>query len=235
MANVEQTQGQCRLCGKTFARAGMARHVRACRSKIAGSGAITGSGDTDGLLVALQDRYLVDYWLVVETAPAATWDDLDMFLRRIWVECCGHLSCFEVAGMTFTDDDEPEEWARNPVSKAQSITRALTVGSHFRYEYDFGTTTELSGRVLAAAAGGPARRPVEVLARNEALVHRCVGCGRDATVVCALCYQSVGNPCWYCDRCRGHHRCSDPGCDYFLPAVNSPRVGLCGYDGPADG
>ncbi|MDA8288907.1 MAG: hypothetical protein M0014_10765 [Actinomycetota bacterium] len=23
--------------------------------------------------------------------------------------------------------------------------------------------------------------------------------------------------------------------DYFLPAVNSPRVGRCGYDGPAEG
>ena len=23
--------------------------------------------------------------------------------------------------------------------------------------------------------------------------------------------------------------------DYLLPAVNSPRVGRCGYDGPAEG
>jgi hypothetical protein len=230
MVEVGKTQGQCRLCGRSFAKAGMARHIRACRGKMAGS------GDADGLLVALEDRYLASYWLVMEAAPTATWGDLDGFLRHIWVECCGHLSCFELGGTTFTDGaEEAYDWADDPHSMAEPIMDTVTVGSRFSYEYDFGTTTELTGRILATAPGGPARHPIEVLARNELPLHRCADCGHSATAVCGLCYHGVDDPCWYCDTCRRRHRCSDPSVDYFLPVVNSPRVGLCGYDGPADG
>lgn len=230
MVKLEQTHGQCRLCGKSFAKAGMARHARACRGKLAGAGA------ADRLLVALEDRYLRSYWLVVEAAPTATWGALDDFLRRIWVECCGHLSRFELEGATFTEHPEEEsEWADDARSTAEPILASVAVGSRFSYEYDFGTTTELAGRVLATVPGSPTGRPIEVLARNEAPQYRCVECGHIATTVCALCYQGVDDPCWYCDTCRGRHRCSEAGGDYFLPVLNSPRVGLCGYDGPADG
>ena len=230
MMEVERTRGQCRICGKSFAKAGMTRHVRACRGKLAGAGV------ADRLLVALGARYLPSYWLVVQVAPTATWGDLDGFLRRIWVECCGHLSCFELGGTTFADDvDGAAEWADDPRSMEEPIFDTVAAGSRFRYEYDFGTTTELAGTVLAAVPGGPAGRPIEVLARNDPPQHRCVECGRDATTLCGLCYQAVDDPCWYCDTCSAQHRFSDPGGYYFLPVVNSPRVGLCGYGGPADG
>ena len=227
---MERTRGQCRICGKSFTKAGMARHIRACRRKLAGAGV------ADGLLVALEDRSLPSYWLVVEVAPTATWDDLDDFLRRIWVECCGHLSCFEAGSTTFAYDvTGAAEWADDPRSMEESICDSVAGGSWFHYEYDFGTTTALLGRVLAAAPGGPSGRPIEVLARNDPPQHRCVECGHAATAVCGLCYQGEDYPCWYCDSCRARHLCGDPGGDYFLPVVNSPRVGLCGYDGPANG
>jgi hypothetical protein len=59
----EQTSRQCRLCGKSFTRSGMQRHVRACRRKL------SGAGDPDALLLALQDRHLSSYWLVLEASP----------------------------------------------------------------------------------------------------------------------------------------------------------------------
>ncbi len=226
----QQTSGQCRLCAKSFTRSGMQRHVRACRRQMGGA------GDPDTLLLALQDRYLSSYWLVLEASPTATWDHLDAFLRHIWVECCGHLSSFEHAGVTFAYDvDGASEWADNPRSMAERLAETLSVGSRFSYEYDFGTTTELVGRALDLVPGAHRGPAIEVLARNEPPVHSCAGCGQSATTLCALCYQGAGDPCWYCDACREHHRCSDPGIDYFLPVVNSPRVGLCGYDGPAEG
>jgi hypothetical protein len=229
---IEQTYGQCRLCGKRFKKPGMQRHVRACRARMAGSGA----GSDDGLLLALEDRHLSSYWLVVEASPAATWDDLDAFLRRIWVECCGHLSSFQHAGRTFAYDvDGASEWAADPRSMAERIAGTVGAGSRFRYEYDFGTTTELVGRALDVVPGAPRGPTIEVLARNEPPVHPCAECGQGATTVCALCYQRLGDLCWYCDACVQHHRCSDPDGDYVLPVVNSPRVGLCGYGGPAEG
>ena len=224
----QQTSGQCRLCGKSFARPGMHRHVRACRRRLAGA------GDPDALLLALQDRgYLSSYWLVLEASPTATWDDLDATLRHIWVECCGHLSCFEHAGTTFAFDmDGAGEWASDPRSMAGRTADTLTAGSSFSYEYDFGTTTALVGRVLDLVPGAQRGTVIEVLARNDPPVHPCDECGRSATTLCAMCYQGAGDPCWYCDACSEDHRC---GTDYFLPVVNSPRVGLCGYTGPAEG
>ncbi|MHB8296607.1 MAG: hypothetical protein ACYDH5_18750, partial [Acidimicrobiales bacterium] len=136
VVEVEPTQGQCRLCGRSFAKAGMARHVRACRGKR------VGAGEANGLLVALEDRCLPSYWLVVEVAATATWFDLDGFLRRVWVECCGHLSCFEMGGTTFTDDVDPDEveeaseWATGPRSMAAPIVDTVAPGSRFSYEYD---------------------------------------------------------------------------------------------------
>ncbi len=32
----------------------------------------------------------------------ATLADLDDFLRGIWLECCGHLSSFDIEGVTYT-------------------------------------------------------------------------------------------------------------------------------------
>lgn len=202
---------------------------------------MAGPGAGDGLLLALEDRWLSSYWLVVEASPTATWDDLDAFLRRIWVECCGHLSCFEHAGTTFAYDvDGASEWAEDPRSMVERIAGTVAPGSRFSYEYDFGTTTELVGRALDLVPGAKAAPVIDVLARNEAPVHPCAECGQSATKLCALCYQGMGfqgsdDPCWYCGTCSEHHRCSGPDGNYLLPVVNSPRVGLCGYDGPAEG
>lgn len=226
---IEQTYGQCRLCARSFKKAGMQRHVRACRGRLAGPGA------GDGLLLALEDRYLSSYWLVVEASPTVTWDHLDAFLRRIWVECCGHMSCFKHAGTTFAYDvDGASEWAEDPHSMAERIADTVAPSSRFSYQYDFGTTTELVGRALDVVPGAPTSPAVEVLARNEMPVHRCAACGQSSTRVCALCYQMTDERCWYCEACSEGHRCSDPDGEYFLPVVNSPRVGLCGYDGPAE-
>jgi hypothetical protein len=227
---IEQTYGTCRICSKSYKKAGMQRHVRACRAKRVGPGA------GDGLLLAIEDRYLPSYWLVAEASPTVTWEDLDAFLRRIWVECCGHMSCFEVAGDTFVYDvDDASEWADDPRSMEELVADALAPGDRFTYEYDFGTTTELVGRALDTVPGAPERPAIGVLARNEMPVHRCAVCGHSATRVCALCHQVTDDDCWYCDACSEGHRCQDPQGEYFLPVVNSPRVGLCGYGGPAEG
>ena len=225
----DQTEGQCRLCGKTFAKSGMARHVRACRKQD------HGTGRSNALLLEVKDRYVPGYWLFLEVAPTATWADLDAFLRDIWLECCGHLSAFEYAGTTFTGDLEgAREWADRPRSLSGRLVGTVAPGTLFRYEYDFGTTTELVGRALELVPTTRTGPAIQVLARNEAPNHLCAECGQPATEVCGLCYQA-GDTCWYCDKCAVDHQCSEPDIDSFLPAVNSPRVGLCAYSGPAEG
>ncbi len=133
------------------------------------------------------------YWLVLEASPTATWDDLDSFLRHIWVECCGHLSCFNHAGMTFAYDvDGAYEWAANPRSMAARLADTVAAGSRFSYEYDFGTTTELLGRVLGLVPTARTTGPmIEVLSRNDPPVYPCAECTASATKVCGLCYQGL--------------------------------------------
>ena len=83
--------------------------------------------DCAGLLLALEDRCLSLYWLLIQASPTAAWNDLDGFLRHFWVECCGHLSCLNHAGTTFAYDvDGAHEWAANPRSMAEQIADTIT-------------------------------------------------------------------------------------------------------------
>lgn len=53
------------------------------------------------------------YWLVIEVKDTATLKDVDQFLRNIWLECCSHLSAFEIDGLSyksFPGTDSP--WGR---------------------------------------------------------------------------------------------------------------------------
>lgn len=94
----------------------------------------------------------------------------------------------------------------------------------WKYEYDYGTTTELRLRVGRAHVG-PGGRP-RMLARNVAPPWSCVECGAAATSICAVC--NAGTDTWLCAECATKHACGE---EYLLPAVNSPRVGQCGYTG----
>jgi hypothetical protein len=87
------------------------------------------------------------FWLNVEAHAEATLKDLDQFLRHIWLECCGHMSAF------YTGDGRSEYPLRAAVGTIFGSRRDVV-----RYEYDFGSTTELWLRALAARSGC-AQRP----------------------------------------------------------------------------
>ena len=39
--------------------------------------------------------------MFIEMQETATLEDLDSFLRDIWLECCGHLSAFNIYGTNY--------------------------------------------------------------------------------------------------------------------------------------
>lgn len=223
----EQTKGRCEVCAKVFAKAGMARHIPACR------GRKPLEKGPDALLLQVEGRGLPDYWLFLEVSATATWGHLDAFFRDAWVECCGHISSFESGGTTYVDDpEEAREWTDDARSMGGRVVRNLLPGGRFLYTYDIGTSTELVGRALGIVPGARGAHEVQVLARNDPPHRPCAVCGGPASKVCGLCYQQADTDAWYCEACAGKHACTDPGTDYFLPVVNSPRVGLCAYTGP---
>lgn len=216
--------GMCELCGSRKTKAAMVGHLRSC----AGACDAT-KGPTSGLVqLRAQAKGGPLYWLDLEVRRDAKLGALDTFLRRVWLECCGHLSAFHVGGFTYSvyvDREygyEPDE--RNMNHRIGDVVRS--VGQRFDYEYDFGSTTELTLQVWGVREGVIGRSPVRLLARSEPPVWPCHICQKPATWVCVYCI-SEGNP--FC--CAVHtkeHGCED---EAFLPVVNSPRMGVCGYTG----
>ena len=41
-------------------------------------------------------RYAPMYWLHLDASAEATLEDLDGYLRKCWLECCGHRSAFRL-------------------------------------------------------------------------------------------------------------------------------------------
>jgi hypothetical protein len=106
------------------------------------------------------------------------------------------------------------------------LENVLTAGAKFSHEYDFGSTTHLSLKVVSEEEGGLAGQKIRVLARNEPPPIACEKCGQPAVQVCVQClYAGEG---WLCEKCASEDECGD---EMFLPVVNSPRVGVCGYTG----
>lgn len=104
----------------------------------------------------------------------------------------------------------------------------LQPGLKFSYEYDFGSTTNLSFRVVAELPGLPKKRSFALFARNEPPLIPCGQCSKPATQVCAEhVYEDAG---WLCDACAAEHECGE---DMLMPIINSPRTGVCGYVGPS--
>ena len=102
-------------------------------------------------------------------------------------------------------------------------------GMQFKYEYDFGSTTTLKLKVVSEFRGSERNKKgkkVRLLARNNQPDIKCSHCGKPATNVCCECiYDDNG---WFCDNCADNHKCGE---DMLLPVVNSPRVGICAYNG----
>ena len=227
------SRGKCRFCSAEYTKAGMTKHLLACKARALAPPELQGKKARQGRLFHLlvSDRYAKAYWMHVEMPADALLDDLDSFLRETWVECCGHLSAFRIGGTSFISISRDDGWW-NPddqTMRGKTLSRVLSVGQEFGYEYDFGTTTELTLSVIAEREGSVRGNHVDILARNDPPFIPCGICGQQATTICMQCvYEETG---WMCDTCAKDHECSD---EMFLPVVNSPRVGMCGYEGAYD-
>jgi len=109
------------------------------------------------------------------------------------------------------------------------VETLLVPGLEIPYEYDFGTTSHLLIKVVAQRLGKPTTgHPIVLLARNKFEPPPCMVCGQPATQICTEClYREDGCS----ELCDAHAREHD---DMLLALVNSPRTGMCGYDGPAE-
>jgi hypothetical protein len=222
--------GQCALCGQTFSKRAMARHLVTCRAEHP----VRKGKPLRTFHLLAEGQYLPEYWLHVEVPAEASLLLLDAFLRDIWLECCGHLSAFTIERVRYELDTGGIDamWSdifgppQPPESMNTRMDAVLRPGLEFFHEYDFGTTTHLALKVVAGQEGVLPRNTIRILARNHPPPIACGKCGQLAAQVCVECMDTPGG--WLCEAHAAKHKHDD----MFLPVVNSPRVGQCGYTGP---
>ncbi|HEY77140.1 MAG TPA: plasmid pRiA4b ORF-3 family protein [Thermoflexia bacterium] len=202
----------------------MRRHLMACPERQAViAAAEQGPGRTETLFhLQVEDAWRGDYWLHLEMRGSATLDTLDRYLRAIWLECCGHLSRFSIRG-----------WGSPDIPMSRRAKEVFAPGRTFIHQYDFGTTSETRIKVLSSRQGKPTTgHPIALMARNVPPEIPCIECGRPARWLCVECLVVEGVFGALCDE----HATTHPHKEYGepLPLVNSPRMGMCGYRGPAE-
>ncbi len=220
------SKGKCNFCEGSFGKAAMTKHLASCERRESICKAPSGKGKAGKKKIfhlIVEGCNMPEYWIHLDVRADATLEDLDTFLREIWLECCGHMSAFTIQGTRY-------EGIENEFMEAElmniTIGKVLSPGMKFYHEYDFGSTTELTLKVVSEREGELKRKDIRLLARNDPPSITCNACGKIATQVCCQCIWSGEG--WLCDKCAHRHECGE---DMFLPVVNSPRVGMCGYTG----
>jgi hypothetical protein len=99
--------------------------------------------------------------------------------------------------------------------------------------YDFGTSSTTLIASVAVRQGKPLTgKPIYLMARNNLPAEPCAECGVTAGYYCADCLVEQGEWLPLCeDHCANHDHDEYGG---PMPLLNSPRMGMCGYTGPAE-
>ena len=230
---IASTKGSCGLCSKSFSKSGITRHLQKCRQKN-----IEGKDDAgrrpgrkrQGFHLVVEGRYRPEYWLHLEIARNVKLAALDHYLRQTWLECCGHLSSFVIGGRYHFLEDMEEFADIDDLDMKVSLRSVLGPRMKFFHQYDFGSTTWLTLRVVSEGSILVGPEGTRLLARNDPPAIPCVSCESPATTICTEC--SWHGEAFHCERCSLLHTSQSPNCeDMFLPVVNSPRMGECDYTG----
>jgi hypothetical protein len=224
MPRKQQSKGKCAYCEVELAKSAMTKHLPACpqRLEIIARAEQQKSKAETLYHLRVQAEYLNQFWLDLEMRGAATLEDLDQYLRAIWLECCGHMSQFSVGG-----------WGGRELSKKQTVSKVFKPDLELTHIYDFGTESVTLIKTVGVREGKPTTsHPIALLARNVTPEAPCIECGQQASWLCMECMIEEEKWGVLCNKHAEDHPHSEYGEPVHL--VNSPRMGLCGYEGPAE-
>ena len=224
MPRGKQSKGTCTYCGQAMTKGAVARHLSACPKRQAIIEAAERRKVRSETLYHLrvQDSWKSQFWLDLEMRGSSTLDALDTYLRGIWLECCGHMSQFSVGG-----------WQGQEMSMKRKVAEVFTPGIELTHIYDFGTSSETLIKVVGTREGKPtSTRPIALMGRNVMPEASCIECEQPAAWLCIECLTEENLWGTLCDAHAEQH----PHENYGEPIrlVNSPRLGMCGYEGPAE-
>lgn len=225
----EKIKGKCKYCGKEYTKGYIIRHLLSCKERKSRLENETGMKKCGYFTLLIYGKYDWDYWLVVEVKETAALKDMDKFLRDIWLECCGHLSAFEIGGVSYESMPETDNfWGRQVESMDCKLSSVLEQGMTIGYEYDFGSTTELVIEVKDYRIGYERKEKVTILSRNNDIAYVCGACGKGKAAYINMEVNGYDENPFLCEECSEQEEYES----VFLNRVcNSPRMGVCGYDG----
>lgn len=202
-----KSEGKCVYCNETFGEREISRHLASHLRK---------SEEKEGKKRVLHLK--VDggdgMFLNILASDKALLEDVDDFLRAIWLECCGHLSGF------------------SKMEEDASVVEAFSSNKKVIYDYDYGSTTRLEIKLIGSHFITQ-KEKIKLLSRNEPLKIMCSDCGKNPASEICIEHSWQGNDGFYCIDCAKKHEkiCGDFADYAKMPVVNSPRMGVCGYMG----
>ena len=212
-----KSTGKCVFCKENFSGTVMTRHLQSCAKRKE----IQAKEQTKEKIFLLRAG-AGPFWAYFEVRASSSLEDIDSFLRELWLECCGHLSAFKIGEQTYSVDPQ-DEFGDKPMNV--KLAAVIAPGLSFSHEYDFGTTTELNLKYLAERFGQI--KGVTILSQNDLPSFPCHRCEKEeAKEIYSQC--AYDQESMFCSSCLKKHDCEE---DMLLPVVNSPRMGMCGYTG----
>jgi hypothetical protein len=206
------SEGKCKYCNKTVTQQGMSRHLATHLKE----------NELKNPSTALALHLLIKagpYFLHLLVPGTKNLKTIDTFLRKIWLECCGHMSNFNMGG-----------WGSQAVGITKKCEEVFSNTSKLTYRYDMGSTTELE--IELKGSYHLAVADIILLSRNEPLPIMCEACkNKPAKYLCIA--HDYDEASLFCETCAGKHEktCEDFDDYARMPVVNSPRVGVCAYEG----
>jgi hypothetical protein len=171
------------------------------------------------------------YYMYALFDASSTFSDIDIFLKEMWVECCGHLSGFSNLNSQIK-------------IKNSTLISKYPNQSTFLYEYDYGSTTQVFFEfieILNLNKKTKTKQPIELLLRNDPPYIKCYSCDKNSVFYyedMSFCREdSYG---FYLEKpkeikeTKVIKKTKEPKeiriqKEYLLPILNSPRSGVCGY------
>lgn len=224
MSTKKQSRGVCTYCGQELAKGGVSKHLQACtkRREVIAQAESKGGATEKLYHLRVQSADSTLFWLDLEMRGSATLKKLDDYLRAIWLECCGHLSEFFADG----------PWSAK-VAMSRKVQDAFARNAELSHVYDFGSSSTTTIKLVSQREGVPTtKHPIVLMVRNLQPEAHCIVCGKPATVLCMECLYEDDTEGFLCDEHAEDHPHEDYG--EPVPLCNSPRVGVCGYTGPAE-
>ena len=206
--NELKSEGLCVFCKELFEQKAINRHLKTHLTQKAKED--VGKKTKNYCHITIGDEIMFLHLLVAGESAMRV---IDNFLRRIWLDCCGHMSKFD------------------NVNKEDLVQDVMTPRAQVPYIYDFGSSTSL----LLEGCGHyklSIDEEIVLLSRNEPLKLLCTTCGKTPAVsICSVCMWE--QEAFFCEKCgKAHAKTCEDFDDYAnMPAVNSPRMGTCGYEG----